>query len=153
MEYRDPDYVIKVIRRAWSDYEVQDLLLCWLGELAEDASEQVRIFAGIALGRLATWSFDTLSSSVLTPWAISQRRTRREAVAYALRVVAGDHRLRENASQLISGWYASRSNPLAQATAARSYGVAYGLFDPAAAFEALDRLTAVDDIRVATRRR
>ena len=150
VEYRDPDYVDKVIQRAWSDYEVQDILLAWLGVLAEDASEQVRIFAGIALGRLAIWSFDTLSSSVLAPWATSRRRAHREAVAYALRVVASDLRLRENVSQLISGWYASHGNPFAQAAAARSYGVAYGLFDPAAAFEALYRLTAVDDIRVAT---
>jgi hypothetical protein len=150
VEYRDPDYADKVIQRAWSDFEVQDVLLAWLGELAEDASEQVRIFAGIALGHLATGSFDTLSSSVLAPWATSKRRAHREAVAYALRVVASDLRLRENVGQLISGWYANRGNPFAQATAARSYGVAYGMFDPAAAFEALYRLTAVDDIRVAT---
>ena len=121
-----------------------------VGGPAEDASEQVRIFAGIALGRLAIRSFDTLSFSVLAPWATSKRRVHREAVAYALRIVASDHRLRENVRQLISAWYASRGDPFAQAAAARSYGVAYCLFDPAAAFEALYRLTAVDDIRVAT---
>ena len=54
VEYQDPDYAIKVIRRAWSDYEVQDALIGWLGQLAKDATEQVRIWAGIALGRLAT---------------------------------------------------------------------------------------------------
>src|SRR5207244_2346715 len=69
VEYKDPDYISKVIGRAWSDFETQDTLLAWLSDLAENPSEQVRIFAGIALGRLATWSFDLLSLSVLAPWA------------------------------------------------------------------------------------
>ena len=148
VEYRDPDYAVKVIRRAWSDFEVQDVLLAWLGELADDPSEQPRIFAGIALGRLAAWSFGTFCSSVLESWATGQQWGRREAVAYALRVVIADPRLRETATALILAWYAS-SSPFAQATAARAYGVAYGPLDPRAAFEALDRLTIVDDIRVA----
>jgi hypothetical protein len=150
MEYRDPDYAVKVIRRAWSDFEAQDVLLAWFGTMADDPSDQLRIFAGIALGRLAAWSFDTFCSSVLESWATAQHRGRREAVAYALRVVIADPRLRETVTQLISAWYASSSRPLAQATAARAYGVAYGPLDPRAAFEALDRLTVVDDIRVAT---
>ena len=87
----------------------------------------------MALGRLAAWSFDTICSSVLASWATGQQRDRREAVAYALRVVAADPRLRETATALILAWYAS-GNPYAQATAARAYGVACGLFDPRAAF-------------------
>ena len=130
VEYRDPDYAVRVIRRAWSDFEVQDVLLAWLGELADDPSEQPRIFAGIALGRLAAWSFDTFCSSVLEPWATGQHRGRREAVAYVLRVVIADPRLRESVTRLIFAWYASSSRPLAQATAARAYGVAYGRLDP-----------------------
>lgn len=149
VEYRDPDYAVKVIRRAWSDFEVQEVLLAWLGELADDPSEQLRISAGIALGRLAAWSFDTFCSSVLESWASGRHGGRREAVAYALRVVIADPGLRENATQLIFAWYAS-NNPFAQATAARAYGVAHAPLDPRAAFEALDRLTVVDDIRVAT---
>ena len=130
VEYQDPDYAIKVIRRAWSDYEVQDALIGWLGQLARDATEQVRIFAGIALGRLAIWSFDFLSCNVLGPWANGKVKEQREAVAYALRVVAADPRLRGNVRQLMSGWYANSGRPLAQATAARAYGVAYGPIDP-----------------------
>ena len=149
VEYRDPDYAVKVIRRAWSDFEVQDVLLAWLGELAGDPSEQLRIFAGMALGGLAAWSFDTFCSSMMESWAGGQHLGRREAVAYALRVVIADPLLRGSAEQLIFAWYAS-SSPFAQATAARAYGVAYGPLDPRAAFEALDRLTVVEDIRVAT---
>jgi hypothetical protein len=150
VEYQDPEYAIKVIRRAWSDYEVQDALIGWLGQLAKDATEQVRIFAGIALGRLAIWSFDFLSCNVLGPWANGKIREQREAVAYALRVVAANPRLRGNVRQLMSSWYANSSRPLAQATAARAYGVAYGPIDPSEAFRQLDRLAKVDDIRVAT---
>jgi hypothetical protein len=148
VEYKDPEYRDKVIRRAWSDYEAQDALVTWLGKLAQDDTEQVRIFAGTALGRLATKSFDFLSYHVLERWASGNVREQREAVAYALRVVAASPRLRANARQLISAWYNS-GDPLAQATAARAYGVAYGPIDPAEAFKYLDRLCRVDDIRVA----
>jgi hypothetical protein len=148
VEYRDPAYATKVLERAWSDYEAQDVLLSWLGELAEDSSAQVRIFAGRALGLLAASSFDTLSTTVLVPWAAGANHDRREAVAYALRVLAADPRRRDNVTRLVSGWHAS-GKPEAQAMAARAYGVACGLFDPLAAFRALDHLTTVGDIRVA----
>ena len=150
VEYRDPGYAIKVIRWAWSDYEVQDALLAWLGQLADDISEQVRIFAGTVLGRLAIWSFDFLCYKVLGPWANGRIKGQREAVAYALRVVAADPRLRANVRQLVSGWYANDGRPFAQATAARVWGVAYGPIDPVGAFEQLARLSEVGDIRVAT---
>ena len=149
VEYKDPDYATKVIRRAWSDYQAQDTLLGWLGELTGDGSEQVRIYASTALGRLATWSFDYLSRHVLGPWAHSTKWEQRDAVAYALRVAATDPRLRENVSLLITGWYADSGDPVAQATAARAQAVARGPADPASAFEALHRLAAVDDSRVA----
>ena len=149
VEYRDADYALKVIRRAWSDYEVQDDLIGWLGQLARDATEQVRIRAGMALGRLALSSFDFLGCNVLEPWANGKVKEQREAVAYALRVVAASPRLRGNVRQLMSAWYSNSSRPFAQATAARAYGVAYGPIDPAEAFRQLDRLAEVDDIRVA----
>ena len=150
VEYQDPDYALKALRRAWSDYEVQDALIGWLGQLAKDATEQVRIRAGIALGRLALSSFDFLSCNVLGPWANGKVEEQREAVAYALRVVAGNARLRGNVRQLISSWYGNSGRPLAQATAARAYGVAFGPIDPSEAFKQLDRLAEVGDIRVAT---
>ena len=149
VEYQDPEFRIKVIRRAWSDYEAQDALVAWLGKLARNDTEQVRIYAGMALGRLATWSFDFLASHVLEQWANSRVREQREAVSYALRVVASNERLQANARQLISGWYGNRGRPLAQATAARAYGVAIGPIDPAEAFNRLERMCQFDDLRIA----
>ncbi len=69
VEYRNPDYALKVIRWAWSDYEAQDALLTWLGQLADDPSDQVRISVGLALGCLARWLFDFLCYNVLSLWA------------------------------------------------------------------------------------
>ena len=103
----------------------------------------------MALGLLATRSFDYLCSSVLAPWSGSEKAHQRLAVAYALRVISTDPRLRENARSMVSGWSAGKDNPLRQATAARAYGLASGLGSATAAFEALERLSAVDDIRVA----
>ena len=148
IEYRDASYTERVLRRAWSDYEAQEVLVQWLGELASGTSDQVRVFAGTALGRLASWSFDMFSNNVLSQWAVSEQPGRRDAAAYALRVVAAESRLRENARSLVRAWYHS-GNSLAQATAARAYGVALGPADPVAAFHALERLAAVADILVA----
>ena len=148
VEYQDPRYPLSVIRHAWSNYQIQDALLQWLAELADDGMELVRIFAGRALGVLAAVSFDYLTSRVLVPWAASAQPSRQAAVAYALRFVAADHRLRPAVRRLVSGWYADRDQPALQATAARAYGLALGAYDPIAAFEALDRLSVVDDIRV-----
>ena len=149
VEYQDPRYPLSVMRHAWSNYQIQDALLQWLAELADDGMELVRVFAGRALGVLAALSFDYLTSRVLVPWAASDQPGRGAAVAYALRFVAADHRLRQAVRRLVSGWYADRDHPALQATAARAYGLALGAYDPIAAVEALDRLSVVDDIRVA----
>jgi hypothetical protein len=82
------------------------------------------------------------------PWARSTKPRRRDAVAYALRFVAANAGLQANVRRLVSGWYADRGSPPAQATAARAWGLALGAADPFAAVEALERLSAVDDIRV-----
>jgi hypothetical protein len=148
VEYQNPHYSLSVILHAWSNYQIQDALLQWLEELADDGMELVSIFAGRTLGVLATQSFDYLSSQIFVPWASDEQPHRRAAVAYALRFVAADARLRRNVRSLVSGWYANRDDPALQATAARVYGLALGAYDPITAFEALDRLSTVDDIRV-----
>jgi hypothetical protein len=147
--YRDPQYAKKVIEHVWHEYPIHDLLLDWLGELAEDRTEQVCVSAGTALGLLSTLSFEFLSRNVLIPWASSPLDSRRNAVAYALRVVAADPALTDNARLLTGGWYANRKNPEAQATAARVHGVGLGPLDPAAAVAALDRMLGIDHIGVA----
>jgi len=152
VEFEDGGLAKKVLEYAWSGFDVQDSLLRWLCDLAEDESEQVRIHAGLALGQLAVWSFEYLCASVLAPWATSSidQPLRRAAVAYALhRVVRSEPRLRRQVRLLVAGWYASRECPYGQATAARAYGLALGAIDPLAAIAALTRLLIVEDIDVA----
>jgi hypothetical protein len=146
--YKDHDFAAKVLRHAWSGFDVQDILLYWLKELAEDPSEQVRIRAGLAIGQLACWSFEYLCHSALVPWAKSDVEERREAVAYALsRIVSTEPQLRSNARRLAARWYGS-DDLNDQATAARVYGLALGAIEPVAAIGALTRLLAVEDIWV-----
>jgi hypothetical protein len=148
--YEEHDFATKVLKHAWSGFDVQEILLHWLKQLAEDDSEQVRIHAGLALGQLACWSFEYICDSVLVPWAYSDKEERREAVAYALsRVASTEPLLRKQARLLAVGWYANREEPYAQATAARVHGLALGQAEPVAAIEALTRLLVVDDIWVA----
>jgi hypothetical protein len=150
VQYRDPGYVAEVMTRAFADYEAQDTLVNWLGDLTQDGSEQVRIFAAIALGKLTAGSFDYLSCNFLARWAGSDNPSQRDAVAYALRsVIATDPRLAGNVRLMVAGWYSNRDAPSEQATAARAHGVAYGPADPVKAFEALDRMTVINNARVA----
>jgi hypothetical protein len=150
VQYTDRDYMSKVLDRAFSDYQAQDKLLAWLGDLAQDSSEKVRIFAATALGKLTARSFDYLSRNFLAAWARSDQEFQREAVAVALRsVIVTDPRLSGNVRLMVAGWYGNRDDPNEQATAARAHGVAYGRTDPVAAFEALNRLTVIDNVDVA----
>jgi hypothetical protein len=149
VEFRDEANVVKVMARAFADYQAQDKLLDWLGDLMQDGSEEVRVFAAGALGRLTAQSFDHFSN-LLARWANSDTRYQRDAVALALGMaVTIDPRLRHNVNLMVTGWYANRDAPQQQATAARVHGTAYGTADPIAAFEALNRLTVVNNIQVA----
>lgn len=148
MEYENHDFAVEVLQHAWSGFDVQEILLRWLKELAEDSSEQVRIQAGLAIGQLAFWSFEYLCGSVLLDWAKSDLKKRREAVAYALsRIVSPGPALHRNAWLLAARWHGD-NNPNCQATVARVYGLALGRVQPLAAIDALTRLLAVDDIKV-----
>lgn len=152
VEFNDKRFANKVLEHAWSGFDEQDNLLRWLCELAEDDSEQIRIRAGVALGQLATRSFEYLCDKVVAPWVASEQPWRREAVAYALRrVVTAEPRLRRQVERLVGGWYAGGDDPGAacgQATAARAYGLVLGDADPPAAIKALTRLLIVEDIDV-----
>ncbi|MFI9328080.1 hypothetical protein ACIGZJ_11130 [Kitasatospora sp. NPDC052868] len=149
-EYRDGGHAPRVIRHVWSEYDIQAELLDWLGELVDSASEQVRSFAGTALGVVATGAFDHLSTWVFPGWIRDEDTgtLRREAVAYALRVCVEDPALRAGVRAMVDGWYLSGTWQ-AQAAAARAYGLCLGGADLATAVEALARMGTVDDIRVA----
>lgn len=144
--YGDGSYARRVVHYFWSQYQVQDVLLDWLGALVSTGSDQVRAYAGVALGALARESFSYVSAGVLNGWAHSKDARRREAAALALSVAA-DGSVAQTVADRAREWYADPSEPLGQATAARVYGLLNGCADEQVA--ALMRLAIVDRVTVA----
>lgn len=146
--YKDRSYPRAVLSQVWLGYQIHDLLLDWLTELVKEPSEEVVVQVGTALGVLSTFSFDHLYTAVLSKWACSDDRWKREAVAYALRVSAADERLRCCVTHLLDVWFSNERNRALQATAARLYGVGLAGFDAAASLAALGRLARDADHKV-----
>jgi hypothetical protein len=150
VQYKDRSYPRTVLAQVWEGYQIHDLLLRWLTDLVEGASEEVVVQVGTTLGVLSTFYFDHLLSAVLLSWAGSDDWRKREAVAYALRVAAVDERLHCCVTHLVGVWFGSEDSAL-QATAARLHGVGLAGFDPAASLVALGRLArdADDSVKFA----
>ncbi|MFC4608992.1 hypothetical protein ACFO9E_14375 [Streptomyces maoxianensis] len=146
LEYKDPDYPRMVIKHAWTQYEIQDELLDWLGQLVMDPSEEVRVYAAAGLGVLAADSFGYVSGRILNRWAYSDSAYRRAAVAYALSVGCRDDWVREQAAAMVETWLGDRSRPLGQATAARVHGLGAVTDRPV---EEIGRLAVVGNVTVA----
>ncbi|WP_157546428.1 hypothetical protein [Hamadaea tsunoensis] len=163
IRYRNPAYAPQIIQRAWSQYAAQAQLLDWLRELAVHPAEPVRVWAATAIGILTAESFDYLCETALETWALSKSMYARSAVAHALHVPASDPRLRPHVRKLAATWADAAAmteatdltdddfevDRLAQATAARIYGVTLGRDEPDESLSALRRLAEIDDIRVA----
>jgi hypothetical protein len=148
LHYRDTGYAGRIIRRTWSEFALQDVLLDWLADLVAHQAEPVRVWSATALGIVCGQSFEHVAQTVLQRWATSKRPVQREAVAHALHVPAADLALRPLVTQMARGWFADHDKPLAQATSARAYGYSLGRTDPDAALAILHRLASVDDLRI-----
>ncbi|MFF7360223.1 hypothetical protein [Streptomyces sp. NPDC008125] len=150
LEYQDPEYPRQVIAHAWSGYPIQDVLLGWLGELITEGSDEVRVYAAVALGGLLPPSFPYLSRKVLEKWAFHTDARLREAVGYALATGIRDPELRPKIEALAAGWFSDRQLPLGQATAARMYGLTSATAGVRENIARLARLSTVDVASVAT---
>jgi hypothetical protein len=148
-EYVDPAYVPGVLQRAWRQYEIQAHLLEWLGWLVEHDSGVVRARSAYAVGVLADLAFDQVQQQALVPWAGSDSARRRDAAAIALQYPAANPELRFNVRRLIRRWYTNKAVPRLQATAALAFGYSFGVLQPDAALEHLERLALVDNAEVA----
>ncbi|MGW0792138.1 hypothetical protein ACWD04_28920 [Streptomyces sp. NPDC002911] len=146
LEYKDPSYPRRVIQHAWTQYEIQGELLDWLSGLVVDPAEEVRVFAAAALGAIASESYAYLCNQLFHDWADSENPLHRDAIAYALRVASREQWIAGRADIMVEGWFADRSRPFVQATAARVYGLRK---DPGPAVAALLRLAVVDRAAVA----
>ncbi|MFE6977791.1 hypothetical protein [Streptomyces sp. NPDC057682] len=145
IEYKDPGYARRMILHAWTQYDIQDELLDWLGGLVVHSSQEVRVYAAASgLGVLATEAYRYIERRVLGPWARSDSALRRTAVAYALSVACQNPWVQTQATALVVGWYADE-RPQVRAAAARVHGLGAVSGRPV---EELARLFAVDSVTV-----
>ena len=150
VEYIDGGRPETVLEHVWHEYQLHRSLLDWLRDaLSGDPSEGVRIWAGTALGRFATYAFDLVHGTALQALAVDADRRRRDVVAYALRLPARDARLLPLVRRLANRLHGNPAAPLGQATSARLHAVALGPLDVDPVLEKLDRLAILDDHRIA----
>ncbi|GGK40770.1 hypothetical protein GCM10010124_37020 [Pilimelia terevasa] len=146
--YRDDGVAGQVIYRAWHGYCIHDQLLQWLGDLAAEGSAEVSTYASRTLGEFSTYAFDYVRDHALVPWVNSGVARRQQAVADALAVAAKIPALHGSVVQLVNGWYAARTQPRAQFTAALAQGTGLDRPDPRTSLAALERLAMVDSFLV-----
>jgi hypothetical protein len=149
VSYLDTSYVQRVLRFAWSEYQIQHHLLAWLGELMAKPSDPIRTYAAQALGELATESFEYVREHGLSAWAGSDDRLLRQSTAYALKPAAKLPALRDAVQRLVGSWYADHGDPRRQATAAQVHGASLGRDSPQGTIEALGRLASIGEFEVA----
>jgi hypothetical protein len=149
MEYVGEDYASAVLERVWREYQIHRDLLLWLRDLAENRSEEVRIWAATALGVFCKQAFDYVYATVLHSMSIDEKFWLRDVVANALSVPAADGRLRPLVESLVGRLFGTSGTPLGQATAARVWGIGLGTQDVTKALTMLERLTTINDRRVA----
>jgi hypothetical protein len=148
LEYEDETDPKLIIERFWQRGEAQEAMLEWLRGLAESGPVRIRARAATVLGLLALHSFQYLCDQVFTPWADDEKWHRREAVALALSVPAADATLSPNVEQLVEIWHTRTQRPLAQATAARSYGASLVGSDLDWALDQLGRMSVLPHLEV-----
>ncbi|MFI0943876.1 hypothetical protein [Streptomyces sp. NPDC021020] len=149
LAYQEPDYPRRVIAHAWTELSVQDVLLDWLGEVVAEGSQEASVYAAVALGGLLADAFPYISQEVLARWAHHDDFRYRNAAAYTLAAASRNPALLPDIRAVVGEWYADRSRPLGQATAARVYGLTPLSADVRQSITALSRLSQVDHIKVA----
>jgi hypothetical protein len=121
--FRDRSYPRAVIDHVWFEHQVQDAVLEWLVEVADDRSDIVRVQVATTVGVLATGSFHHVLTTVIDRWAGSRSPFHREAAAYALQVPGSDPRLEAAVRQLVRVWLGDIEGIRRRATAARALGL------------------------------
>jgi hypothetical protein len=113
-----PGLPAAVLETAWRHYDaVRGPLIAWLQSLAaqrQDPTLQVR--AAAAVGKLATYDFEYISTEVIDGWAASPDPSHRWAAAWALEMAAEDPRLAERVRRRISDWCQEASDQDRQRT-------------------------------------
>lgn len=88
VRYRDPAYPRQVLSHVWREHQIHDVVLTWLSELVDEPSEPVLVQAATAIGVISTHSFHHVLTALVDDWAGDPDASKRNAVAYLLRVPA-----------------------------------------------------------------
>jgi hypothetical protein len=121
----DDAYPARILRHYWHEHDYgRELMMSWLGDVAEDVEVLVNTRAATAVGYLATFAFDIVRRQVIGPWAISGRDNERELAVAALALPAREPDTAGRTVKLVSDW-ASR-NGEARLAAARALGSSVG---------------------------
>jgi hypothetical protein len=136
----DDSYPGRLLHHLWHEHDYdRDLLLQWLGEVAEDVEGRVRIRAATAIGYLAQYAFDTIRRDVIVPWAGSGNGDERERAVAALSLPARNPDTAARTVRLVLDWSERKSGPLRLA-AARALGQSVGATLPEGPDERLAEL-------------
>lgn len=137
-----PRLAAKILEDVWQGHvTLRDHLLAWLKELAGHPDPQVRIKAGHATAKLATFDFDVVRREVLRDWASDGRYRTRQAVASALEAlaIADEGRFAPRVRRLVNDW--ARSSELGLlAAAVAAYGTFLGAEYPQDALKAMRQI-------------
>jgi hypothetical protein len=148
VEYLDAERPRTVLEHVWQQYQLQRPVLEWLTGFATEAHQDVRTYAGTALGVLTTYAFDFVYANALQDMTTHDNPWARDMVAYALRLPARDEKLFPLVRRVANRLHGN-PEPLPRATSARIRGLALGPLDPSGALQMLGFLALVNDWRVA----
>jgi hypothetical protein len=148
VEYLDDERPRTVLKHVWQQYQLQRPVLDWLTGFATEAHQDVRTYAGTALGVLTTYAFDFVYANALQDMSTDDNPWARDMVAYALRLPARDEKLFPLVRRVANRLHGN-PEPLARATSARIRGLALGPLGLSGALQMLGFLALVNDWRVA----
>ncbi|MFD7276315.1 hypothetical protein ACFV80_04515 [Streptomyces sp. NPDC059862] len=149
LRYLDSRTAQRVLRHVWQEHgEARQLVVDWLGDLADDPARIVRLRAGGALGLLSLDDFEHIRRRFLIDRAAAKDVRHREVVLAALRIPARDPGLAPLVSRMMDDWSGSAQPARLKWTAARALGASVGRTMAGRALRLLRRLAAEKDRRL-----
>ncbi|MGP3920939.1 hypothetical protein [Nonomuraea sp. 10N515B] len=143
---RRPKVAAIMLRVIWEDQPtIRDSLIDWLLWLGDEGSGHTRIKVGHAVGKLATFDFDTVDTRFLQVWSRSRRPRDHQLAALALEAAAEDPSLARRVHLHLQSMVGGRDAE--KAIAIRAYASSIGLAAPDQALAAFRRLVLTRGVK------
>src|ERR1039457_6072613 len=148
VRYKDAGIPARVVNYAWDELDgIRAELMAWLRHCAVHELATVRVRAAVAVGVLATRSFDMLRADVLYSWASQRNQWLHDAAAIALDTAAEeDPGLLAAVRNLVTAWASEGEQPSLRASSARAWRTL--LDEDGTAARHLHLLAATDDVGI-----